>query len=84
MTLWVQYKHKIGGNTNSIFLALIPKESRPTSFNHFKPISLCNSFYKIITKIMDNHLKTFLPYLISKNQGGFIPNRKIVDNILLV
>ena len=48
---WVQRKKKIGGFTNSTFLALIPKENRPTSFSRFRPISLCNSSYKIITKV---------------------------------
>jgi len=77
-------KTKIGGNTTSTYLSLIPKESNPSSFHHFKLISLCNSFYKIISKVLANQLKPLLPNLISKNQGGFVPNRQIVDNIMLV
>ena len=68
---------KIGGSTNSTFLALIPKEKDANSFDKFRPISLCNIGYKIITKIMARRLKTILPYIISKNQGGFIKGRKI-------
>ena len=75
---------KIRGSTNSAFLALIPKEKDATSFDRFRPISLCNIGYKIITKIMARRLKTILPYLIPKNQGGFIKGRKIWDNIILV
>ena len=33
---------KLGGNTNSSFLALIPKEKGAKNFNRFRPISLCN------------------------------------------
>jgi hypothetical protein len=36
-------KGKISSSLNSTFLVLIPKEDNPTSFNDFRPISLCNS-----------------------------------------
>ena len=75
---------KIGGSTNSAFLALIPKEKEAKSFDRFRPISLCNIGYKIITKIMVSRLKYILPYLIPENQGGFMKGRKIWDNIILV
>ena len=52
MIQWTQRKKKIGGYTNSTFLALIPKENRPSSFSRFRPISLCNSSYKLITKFL--------------------------------
>ena len=75
---------RIGGCTNSAFLTLIPKEKGANSFSRFQPISLCNLSYKIITKIIANRLKKFLPRVIPENQGGFIKGRKIQDNILLV
>ena len=81
---YVQNSAKNGGNTNSIFLALIPKDVNPTSFARFHPISLCNVSYKIISKIIANRLKPLLPLLISPNQGGFMHDRKIMDNIVLV
>ena len=76
--------NKIGGSTNSAFLALIPKEKEAHSFERFRPISLCNIGYKLITKIIANRLKYILPHLIPENQGGFVKGRKIWDNIILV
>jgi ribonuclease HI/exonuclease III len=76
--------NKLGGSTNSSFLALIPKEKGAKSFNRFRPISLCNTGYKIITKIIANRLKKILPKLIPENQGGFVHGRQILDNIILV
>eukprot|EP00253_Pinus_taeda_P012579 PITA_12579 len=83
MIRWVLRKGKLGGFANSTYLALIPKENRPSTFSRFRPISLCNSAYKIITKILSSRLKPHLPSLISENQGGFLPNRHITDSILL-
>eukprot|EP00253_Pinus_taeda_P036481 PITA_36481 len=75
---------KIGGYTNSAFLALIPKEKGANSFNRFHPISLCNIGYKVITKVIANRLKRFLPKIILDNQGRFIQGRQLVDNFVLV
>eukprot|EP00253_Pinus_taeda_P003178 PITA_03178 len=75
---------KIGGSTNSAFLALIPKEKGANTFNRFRPISLCNIGYKLITKVIANRLKIILPDIIPTNQGGFIQGRQIVDNFILV
>ena len=49
MIIWTQSKDKIGGATNSTFLALIPEEKNPTTIKRYRPISLCNS-YKILSK----------------------------------
>jgi hypothetical protein len=84
MLSWSKLRCKVGGATNSSFLALIPKETNPSNFSRFRPISLCNSSYKILTKIIVNSLKGILPRIISENQGGFLQKRKNLDNILLV
>jgi hypothetical protein len=68
---------KIGGSTNSSFLALIPKEKGAQSFARFHRISLCNTGYKIITKVIANRIKKVLPRIILENQGGFIQGRQI-------
>lgn len=75
---------KIGGSTNSAFLALIPKEKGANTFSRFRPISLCNIGYKLITKVIANRLKTILPSITPENQGGFIQRKQIVDNFILV
>lgn len=58
-------KKKMGGHTRSSYLVLVPKEANPSTFNKFKPISLCNSSYNIITKIVANRIKKVLHLIIS-------------------
>ena len=79
-----QLKAKIGGCTNSTFLVLIPKEVNPTTFEIFRPISLCNASYKILSKHLANWLKPLLGKLISPLQGGFVKGRHILDNVIQV
>ena len=70
-----QRKSKVGGCTNSTFLALIPKEVNPSSFDRFHPISLCNVSYKILAKLLANRFKLLLGKPISPLQGGFVKGR---------
>ena len=56
----------------------------PSSFDRFRPISQCNSSYKIISKLLENRIKPLLGKLISSSQGGFIKGRHIIDNVIQV
>jgi hypothetical protein len=68
---------------NATFLTLIPKEERVTNPKQFRPIALCNVIYKIITKVIANRLKPILPFIISKEQAGYVEGRQIMDSVIL-
>ncbi|XP_030477324.1 uncharacterized protein LOC115694334 [Syzygium oleosum] len=69
---------------NRTHIVVIPKVMNPESINQYRPISLCNFSYKIISKVMVNRLKQWLPDLISPEQSAFVSGRQIQDNILIV
>lgn len=56
---------------NNTYLCLIPKINNANHLKKFRPIGLFNTAYKIITKIIANRLKPFLPTLVSPIQTSF-------------
>jgi hypothetical protein len=69
---------------NSTFLCLIPKRIGADSPEQFRPISLCNSFYKIISKVLTSRLLLVIPSIIADQQNGFIPGRQILNSVISV
>lgn len=76
-------KQQMPKTLNVTFLVLIPKVKKPISFNHYRPISLCNFTYKIVSCILSNRLSPLLCKLVSPNQGAFIKGRWIAEHTIL-
>ena len=66
-------------------ITLIPKPNKDLSFlSNWRPISLLNVDYKILTKVIANRIKLVLNNLIDSSQTGFIKGRYIGENIRLI
>lgn len=74
---------KLLKSVNKTFITLIPKSDDSKCTKDFRPISLCNFIYKIITKVMVGRLRVVLPKLISANQFAFLKGRGLLEAVQL-
>ena len=75
---------KIPDYLNKTNIVLIPKIQGPETLGNYRPISLCNTVYKIVSKIIVGRIRPFLDQLISPCQAAFVPGRRGVDNAIIV
>ena len=64
-------------------ITLLPKKEKdPLLLKNWRPISLLNTDYKLITTVIAHRIKKFLTKIIHADQTGFIKGRYIGENIL--
>ena len=65
------YSNHMLWELNTTNVVLVPKVRKSEKVSHFKPISCCNFFYKIISKVMVNGLKPVMEELITQKLKCF-------------
>ena len=68
---------------NDTVIVLIPIVENPEMITQYRPISLCNVLYKVISKMIALRLKKVLDDVISPVHSAFVRGSLISDNILL-
>ena len=61
----------------------IYKKKDKQEISNYRPITLLNTDYKLLTKVLAIQLMKHVPSMIHPNQAGFIPNRSIFNHIRL-
>lgn len=67
---------------NCANIIMVPKSDSPSDANGYRPISVVNLLPKLISKVLSNRLRQFLPDIISTEQTAFIKNRHIAESFL--
>ena len=68
---------------NTTFIVLVQKQIEAKDLKDFRPISLVNSLYKLISKALANRLKKVMSCLVNKAQIAFVEGRQILDASLI-
>ena len=68
----------------AVITVLHKQGKSPAEIKNYRPISLLNTDYKILSKSIANRISPLLSQLISPDQTGFIKNRYIGENIRLI
>ncbi|KAK6122236.1 hypothetical protein DH2020_044024 [Rehmannia glutinosa] len=68
---------------NHTIIALVPKGQHAQSVGDYRPISYCNVFYKVITKIMAKRMAPLLENIVDPTQAAFVGGRLMTENIHL-
>lgn len=50
---------------------------------NYRLISLCNTLYKLVAKLIVNRLKPLIPNLVFVEHGVFVPNRNNSENMMI-
>jgi len=66
-------------------ITLLPKKDKsPLYLKNWRPISLLNVDYKILTKVLATRMKKILDNIINNDQTGFLKGRYIGENVRLL
>jgi hypothetical protein len=66
-------------------ITLLPKKDSDRSLlSNWRPVSLLNTDYKILSKTLVNRLKSLANRFISSNQNSAVPGRSIYDTLHLL
>jgi hypothetical protein len=73
----------IDNHTNFMLGWMCPiyKKKDPTEISNYRPITLLNSDYKLLTKILALQLMEHAQSLVHEDQASFIPKRSIFNHI---
>lgn len=65
-------------------ITLIPKKDDPKELKNWRPISLLNNDYKILSRILAERLRTSMENIITDTQTCAVPGRTINQNLTFV
>ena len=85
---YYKYSQDVKSLSNSqrqAIITLLEKPGKDRSYlRNWRPISLLNLDYKLLTKVLGSRVKNVLPSIISDCQTGYVLNKSINDSVRIV
>jgi Reverse transcriptase (RNA-dependent DNA polymerase) len=75
---------KLTQSFDSASIKLIPKKGDLTKLGNWRPISLLNCIYKVISRAVNARLQKVAPIMLSRAQKGFVKNKYIQECLINV
>ena len=77
------YDHgELSNSQRQAIICLLEKAGKDRQYiKNWRPISLLNVDYKILTKTLSNRIKAVLLYIININQTGYVEGRKLCYSV---
>jgi Reverse transcriptase (RNA-dependent DNA polymerase) len=81
-TLYAFENGRLTQSFNAALIKLIPKKGNLKNIKNWRPISLLNCVFKIISKAVDNRLQKICDKVLSRGQKGFTSKRYIHECLI--
>ena len=78
------YKGELSQSQRQGILTLLFKKGDRKLLDNWRPISLLNTDYKILARVLSQRLQKVIQKLVSLDQTGYIKGRSAADNLRLV
>lgn len=75
---------KLPHQINATTIAIFPKLLGAKKLFDYRPISCCNTVYKVVSRILSGRLNWFVDEAVQNNHVGFVSEKLLSENVLLV
>jgi hypothetical protein len=79
----IEQDGQLAPNQNLGVITLLYKAGDRNDLSNWRPITVLNSDYKIIEKILSNRMKHVLGRIVQNDQKAYLANRQIGENVRL-
>ena len=80
----IKYNGNLTQTQKQASILTLPKKGDLTRLKNWRPLSILNTDYKIITKMLANRLSKVLPHIINEDQTCSIKGRVIQENLSII
>ncbi|CAI5997837.1 unnamed protein product [Closterium sp. NIES-65] len=75
---------KLPREVSTAVTILLHKKGSKEELGNYRPITLLSTVYKVLAKVLASRLKKVLHEVISEDQAGFLPGRRLADAAAVV